>query len=153
MSNRCPSCEKFVSLEAGDPEEQSTQIDGDDISVSVRVHLDCVDCSEEMKEITFDLSEPLPQEVIEHRTAHEEVGEEEEITVSYDSAEVNDLYRPRTPPKPRKDGTIPRVPFRFQTHYYIVTVTVDLGCTCGKTDFESVELTGEEAASAFDELN
>ena len=151
MGNRCESCQKFVSLDAAEPEEESTELEGDEITSSVRVHLDCAECGSEMKEYTFELSESLPDDVIDHRAEHDEAKDGKDINVVYDSAEVGDFYRPRVPPKPRKDGTIPRVPMRFQTHFYSLSATFNVNCDCGK-EFDNIEITDEIAASSFEEL-
>lgn len=53
---RCPSCEKFVSYDEPECEEQdSAAVDGTTVTANVRVVLKCADCGDELKEATFDL--------------------------------------------------------------------------------------------------
>lgn len=59
MGNRCPSCEKMVGLETEveDPDGSDWEYDPatGNVTGTVRVVRKCVDCSEEMKECTFDV--------------------------------------------------------------------------------------------------
>lgn len=55
---RCPDCNKFVSLENGEPEEQSLEIahqDGNKFEVTgeFRLPRTCCDCGQELKEANF----------------------------------------------------------------------------------------------------
>src|SRR5262245_36266183 len=52
---RCPSCEKFASLEMSDPELVETTVTGDSISMEVRIVRTCADCGDELKEATLNL--------------------------------------------------------------------------------------------------
>jgi len=52
---RCNSCGKFVSQEAGDPEVVDTSVDGDAVTVQVRITQCCAECSQELKEASFDI--------------------------------------------------------------------------------------------------
>lgn len=56
MSNRCGSCNKFVSLETGDPEVESLEVDEDGtVSARVRIARTCAECGDEMKEVELDM--------------------------------------------------------------------------------------------------
>lgn len=91
---RCPSCNKFVSNEEQDPEEQELRIDLESvathpkapdtkeirISGEVRIVNACVECGEELAEAVFqiDLGMQIP---VEHD------GEKHELEVSLDGLE------------------------------------------------------------------
>jgi hypothetical protein len=53
MGNRCPSCEKFVALEVGEPQVESCDVsaDGNGVAIEVTVRLlrICAECGEEMR--------------------------------------------------------------------------------------------------------
>lgn len=54
--NRCEQCQKFVSLELGEPEVDSENIDTDgQIEVSITLTRNCADCGSEMKSYTYEL--------------------------------------------------------------------------------------------------
>lgn len=148
MSNRCPSCEKFVSLEVGEP-DLTPEIDTETARLTGRIHLDCSDCGEEMKEWDIDLDEDIPKDAAKHL----EENMDHSLNIDFASdPEVNDEYRPRRPPKRRKDGTIPRVPMRYQTHYYALNATCKVTCDCGE-EFDTIEFADEIEASGMNELN
>jgi hypothetical protein len=154
MSNRCPDCNKFVGLQAGDPEAQEPELNGCEVSVEVRVVLNCTECDGEMKEWNIELMGDIPNALQDHIVAHEEAKEKYEITVTADDPTVDDSYRPsKLPEIDKKTGKPRHVPFRFQTHYYQVSCTINFECSCGKKDFGTLDLTEENAASGFDDLN
>ena len=55
--NYCQQCGKFVSLEAGEPEEQSIELTDESIVGAVRFVLSCAECSQEMHEATVEVAE------------------------------------------------------------------------------------------------
>lgn len=65
---RCPGCEKFVSLEMGDPEVQDSNVDTDGtVTITVRIVRTCADCGEEMKEATLEMTTtPTPENLNGH---------------------------------------------------------------------------------------
>lgn len=150
MSNRCPDCNKFVSLET-DAEEDSIEVDLDEVRAEVRVHLNCADCGTEMAETYMTAMLYLPDEIHDHLQEHEDADESYELEVVFDSVVVNDDFRSLKPVKPRKDGSLPRVPSRYQTHFYQAEIEATISCSCG--ELFPVTLFAEEAASAFDSLN
>ena len=126
---RCPDCNKFVSLEAQEP-EADLQVDyAEDVIVisgDVRCVMACTDCGTELREASFrvevdqDHSCPLP-----------------EPELSWDvSLETSE----RTEGRGRGMRT---------WRGYEGSVTIN--CACG---FEAeLELSGEERASAWDDLS
>lgn len=56
MANRCPDCNKFVSLEPGEGPEISVEVDeSGDISGTATVYLCCAECGTEILTATVDL--------------------------------------------------------------------------------------------------
>lgn len=146
MSNRCPSCEKFVGLEAGEPEVQSSEVDETGlVTVEVRFVLTCQDCGEEMKETTFNFEE-TPEGLLEHIEAHNEAGDTDfTLSLEEPSFEAEDRYENKDRHgKPIKN-------YRYMKHMWGVRGTATVECTCEKSF--SVELFDELPASALDELN
>jgi uncharacterized Zn finger protein (UPF0148 family) len=105
---RCPTCEKFVSLELQEPEspDVSVEYNGDPdarrsrthglgflgrapgfiITGSIRIVRTCAECGEELKEATLDIDQEV--EVGEDLTAAEKT--EAATVTTYDDAEVED---------------------------------------------------------------
>jgi BRCT domain type II-containing protein len=153
MGNRCPDCNKFVGLETGDPEAEEPEVSDGDITASVRVVLNCADCGTEMKEWNAELSGTISQEAEEHLDCNNITDVEHEVSAEWESdPTVEDEYRSRRPNKPKKDGTVRPTPFRYQTHYYQISGSVCLTCSCG-VDLGTSDLEDEIEASGFDELN
>lgn len=146
MSNRCPSCEKFVALEAGDPEVQSSEVDETgQVSVEVRFVLTCQDCGEEMKETTFNFDK-VPDELENHLEAHREAGDKDvSLSLEEPSFEAEDRYED----KDRKGKKIKN--YRYMKHMWGVRGEATVECSCGKSF--SLELFDEVQASGMDELN
>lgn len=145
MSNRCPSCEKFVGLEAGVPEVNDYQVsDEGEVTVEVRLALVCQDCSEEMKETTFNFSE-TPEDLEEHIIAHEEAGDDFSLSLEEPTFEAEDRYEDKD-----RHGK-PIKSYRYMKHFWGVRGDITVECCCGKSF--SLELFDEVQASGMDELN
>ena len=85
---RCPDCNKFVSLETGEAEEQSLEIhhqEGDTFQITgeFRVPRNCADCGNELKEgnFLFDFKHDLEGVTEEER---------EHLAIEVESVEVNE---------------------------------------------------------------
>ncbi len=93
MSNRCPTCEKFVSLEPNeDPEWNSDpEIDEDGaVTGELRVVLNCAECGEEMKETTIELDiSPSDIEGLEEHKEAEDPALAEAIATARDKAKMD----------------------------------------------------------------
>lgn len=145
MSNRCPDCSKFVSLEIQEPEVSSLEIAEDgNINADVRVYLTCADCGTEMKEYTFNIDE-IPDEVFSHIEEHNEAGEEYSLEIEENGVDMVDEMQTHD-----RHGN-PIKNYRYQKHYYGFELTALVTCSCGE-EIE-VSFTDKEQASAFDELN
>lgn len=145
MGNRCPDCTKFVSLDQGDPEVNSIEIDDSGhITANVRAVLNCSECSTEMKDYDFT-TELDPDEIVEHVQMHQDAGEEFELSIEEGSSEAEDRYENKD--RHGKPITNPR----YQRHYLGYSLDVKVTCSCGE-EFD-VTITDEEMASSFNELN
>lgn len=145
MANRCPSCNKFVGIEAAEPEVNSVEVeaDGEAVRADVRLALVCLECGEELSEYNFEIEAEI-DEVSTHAQAHDEAGVEYTLDVEDNGAEAFDRYQTQDRHgKPIKN-------MRYQRHFYGVNVDVKVTCSCGQ-EFDA-QLTGEEQASAFDQL-
>jgi len=143
--NLCPDCAKFVSLDLGEPEVDSLEIDNDgNITGDVRLVLNCANCSTELKEANLSFDE-IPDNLSKHLDAHQE--KEESVTLEIDEGEsrMDDYFSPGVDKKGK------RIPMRFRKHYYTAEIGAVVTCSCGeKID---VEISVEEQASGFDDLN
>ena len=141
MSNRCPDCSKFVSLEAQEPEVDSSDVDGDTVTGTVRLILTCAECGTEMKEANLDFEIPID---------HECEGETDETIAQV--FEIEDTQADSTERYQDTDKKGKRIPSRYQKHFYGADITVTVKCEgCG--DAFTLTDTVEEQASGFDELN
>jgi len=135
MSNRCQDCNKFVSLEMGDPEIDSSEVNDNVIQGTVRLVKQCSECGQEMEsaypEFEIDIQEHVPEgkEEGEH-----DMQEDCEWSIESEEAEQSE----------RGEGF-----GRYMKTFYGADLTFNVICSCG---FEAV-VTGlaEEQASSFDE--
>jgi hypothetical protein len=135
MSNRCPDCNKFVSLELQEP-ELNLNVEGDSITGQVRLVLTCVECGNEGKETNLDIDLALDHDCDRAEDDFELVDEAAETTERYQDKDRHG--------KPIKNP-------RYRRHYYGAEITATVCCNkCGK-EFEVTE-TVEEQASGFEEL-
>jgi len=136
MSNRCPDCSKFVSLEQAEPELE-VEVNGNTVAGTVRLVLACADCSTEMKEVNLEFSLEIGHEC--------KLSSEPEFEIECESAEATDRYQDKDQHgKPIKN-------MRYMTHYHGAEISITVSCgSCG----ESIELfeAVEEAASGFEEI-
>ena len=149
MGNRCPDCNKFVSLEIGEQEVSNIDVSESDATLEATVMLQCIECGGDMKQWNINITTDLPEEAAAHQVDHPD----HELEVKADGeGEVSDSYRPRKAPKPRKDGSIPKVPMRYQTHFYSFSAEATVKCSCGE-EFDNISFSDEIEASGMDELN
>lgn len=85
MAYRCPSCEKFCSLEGAEPEVQEFNVDENGVTANVRVMRTCMDCGEEICETYLDL-----EGAIDHHCEKIDNGEYPEYT----DPDGNDVEEP-----------------------------------------------------------
>lgn len=143
MSNRCPSCEKMVSLDFNDPEVESIEVEAEEpdpngdpklddhttlsVTANVRIVRVCADCGEEMKEATLDLEET---------SIEGPIGSGHEFEVEEDSVDQ-----------------IEEGGGRYAKSYFGAEVGYTITCTCGCGFARSATMSDKVAASEMDEMN
>jgi len=133
---KCPSCNKFASIEQGEPELNIDLEEADEnkgrVTGDVRLVLNSACCGDEIAESTQDVEAEFDHPISSDDGKHE-------VTIESESADATDRFD-------GKEGT----PMRFRRHYYGADITVDLKCRCGWTG--QVTMKAEEVASGFDDL-
>lgn len=165
MGNRCPDCQKFVGLEAVEPEVNSVEVlsveDIDqetgsqmiEVGGDVHLALNCAECGSEMK--TADLTiENESVEFTHNKIRPEAVEGGPEVTEEADDvmcdAEESDLEIEDEGAESTEDYRPPGRPARYQKHFYGAEVSVKIHCSkCEAEDTFQVKV--EEQASAFEE--
>jgi phage FluMu protein Com len=152
---RCGDCNKFVSYEEPEVEEDSCDVSGSEVEASVIVTLPCAECGTSLKQYTFELNEGIEHECTPELYASHSKGLDDSEIIGWDdeaeyevensdSWESTDRYENKTP-----KGKIITNP-RYMKHYYGVTGTVTVKCLkCG--EIIAVELSDEAQASEFEE--
>lgn len=144
MGNRCEQCQKFVGLEAAEPEVNSTEVqsaaeildDGTqevEVGASVELVLNCADCGGEMGRVSVDGSETLKLEHGEYKPDPEDLeeGDDPEALVKCDAGE-DDLEIEETGSDNDDDYRPAGRPMRYQKHYYLGNISVKVTCNkCG----------------------
>lgn len=143
MGNRCPDCNKFVSLEQRAEWDEEPEIDlTGEVSASVRFVLDCAECGTEIKETTLDMTVTC-DEAAKH--INNFGADDHELSVTTEDPEPQDRYQ-------NLDKGGKSIPFRYQKHFYSATATLTVECTCGET--WEIELdSAEEQAGALEDIN
>jgi len=128
---KCPSCNKFASLEMQEPEVQSVEIDDfGNISAEVRIVRNAACCGDEMKEATLTLEGSVFEaDVVGHK------GKGHDFEVEEDGVDMIE-----------EDGS------RYQKSYFGASLTVKVTCSCGKMEPITVEMSDKVAASEMEEL-
>jgi hypothetical protein len=155
MSNRCPSCQHFVSLEASEEENFNSDPEVDEfgnITANFRLVVNCGECGDEMKESEVEFIIDASDEVTEH------------ITTCHPSSPGEGPQDEYCPPAfevecvgvsvgERYSGTS-KTPMRFQKKFYVVDL--DLHVTCNAhSDWAgcNVSATEEVQALYMEDLN
>lgn len=76
MSNRCPDCERFVSLEPSDEGEFTIDPEVDEvgnITAEFRLVVTCAECGGEMKEASVEIYIDPTEEIEAHLTEHTQI--------------------------------------------------------------------------------
>jgi hypothetical protein len=147
MANRCPDCNKFVSLEMGDPEVESIEVDLDGVvSGDVRLTLICSECGNELSEATISF-EDGPVDNIENHISKKHADEEnKEFELEVEETGIVSTDRYNTTDRKGK----PIKSFRYKTHYYGFELSYKVTCSCGEEFDDSVS--DEERAGSFEQL-
>lgn len=128
---RCPDCSKFVGLEFAEPEVENLEVNEDGhVTGEIRIHRDCADCGNELKEATFEIDVDLSEKVGD---GHK--GEGHELEIHEDSVEQ-----------------IEEGGGRYKKSYFGARVEFHLTCECGKLEDASGEYEDKLAASSMDEM-
>lgn len=146
---RCPDCNKFVSQELGDPENQNLEVSpAGHVSAEVRVFVTCADCGTELKETTLSLEKDCSEQLKGHLEGdpgtHELEIEEEQLE------SLDDYKRVDRRGKPIKNA-------RYQTHLYGARLEFKITCSCQADEDDAKPLLCDSLedlteASAMDEL-
>ena len=142
---RCPDCGIFVSY-GGDyePEIESEEISGTELSGEVRVVLDCAECGTELKESSMEYEVEF-----EHDCALGELGEDENIDDQFEIGSTSTAFSKRRQTKDRHGKPITNP--RYQRTYYGAEITTTIKCTRCEEEFD-MDTKVEEMASSFEEL-
>lgn len=93
---RCPDCNKFVSLEPGDPDASSPDVTDGKLQLQVQLDLNCAECGTAIKSATYDFELEHPN-LLTKCEADEEVSEGQhdwEFDVEFDEVdEIRDKRR------------------------------------------------------------
>ena len=144
---RCPDCNKFVSYDEPNVEEENIDIFDNVIQGSIRVSLICSECGTELKENIFEIEEIFEHECKLQDTNvdnNKENSEEEgfEIVDSY----FDSVDRYKTEDKNGK----PIKNARYMKHFYGFEGKITIKCLKCKQEF-NVDVFDENQASYFDE--
>ena len=126
---RCGSCNKFVSIEIGEPDVQDLQVSGTEVSTTIRLTKNCAECSTELADYTFEIE-----------TSNEELDTHNREECSLDVEEVSVENTTRTEGKNRGTKT-----------FYGVTLEFNVTCTCQDESVYSGILKDEIQASAMED--
>lgn len=130
---RCDQCNKFASYDDSTEPEVDVDLSEDgSFSGSVRIVLTCADCSQELKEASFDFEGEVPEEVLKEHKGHD-------CSLSLDAGD-NELTS-------RSEGK-----GRYAKTFYGYRAALDLSCACASDGLWATEFTDDIQASHMDEL-
>lgn len=155
---RCPDCCKMVSYDEAEPEDAEVNVNGTDVSVSVRITNNCADCGTELKEANFELEGDFSEAAGAHECTFDEVeGEAKREPVEKDAreyeAEVESTERTsRSGYFDKKTGKFVNAGGRYAKTFYGVSVEVKITCSECNGDVTTLTLEDDVQASGMDEL-
>lgn len=143
---RCPDCNKFVSYDTDTEPELDSSIDSEgNVMVNTRIVNNCAECSQELKEATFDIEIDLTEAVAEHRAECKECRESKaDLEVEVEGTRIDRRQTHDRHGKPIKS-------FRYQKQFYGAEVTATVTMPCGK-ELDAKSGSEEVQASGMDEL-
>jgi len=153
---RCPQCEKFTSLEMGDPELESINLDADlgdgklgsaAVTATVRIVRTCGECGDELKEATLEL---------EGESGEIDVSDHASVKKQPDGTE-QPAWNPGCELQVEEEDVSPieEGGGRYKKSYFGATVSYKITCACQKDKAAPIhegELSDKVAASAMEEL-
>ena len=153
--NYCPDCTHFVSLEPEEVECDDLEVEdhgngSGEITGSVRLVLNCAECSTEMKEAYPDVCISFEHECTDEINEDFDEGDTKYEIESAEGEPTDWMQTHDRSGKPIKG------PMRYRKHFYGADLNINVNCLrCGDS-FEVVTSEAErpyEQASGFDELN
>ncbi len=87
---RCPDCRRLASLEPGDVDIQDETLNEAEVSVDVRIVLNCAQCSTELKEAHFSIQREMEQDFFEKHS-----GEGHELNLTIEPGRLKNSSRPK----------------------------------------------------------
>lgn len=138
---RCPDCNKFVSYDLPHTveEKQGPEVDGENVTASVRLVLNCGECYTELKEANLDLEAEVKHECSVLDPEDEETGPDYEL-VDDDNLSNEWEATDRTEGKGRGQRT-----------FYGASLTTKVKCVHCEEEVE-VELADDVQASNFEDV-
>lgn len=143
---RCPDCNKFVSMELGEPEVDSIEVEDADydesgkgtgkVVCSVRVFRACADCGTELKEATLELEGEFELPPKDEAKAETE-GEEAEHAFEVEETSIDQI---------EEGGG------RWKKSYFGAEVFYTVTCGCGCEFSHEGSFSDKVAASEMEEL-
>jgi hypothetical protein len=137
---RCPDCNKFVAFDESDPDVENIEVDdAGSVSITVKIVNTCEQCSQELKEATFELEADHSAEADGHQ------GEGHELSIEEDSSD-----RTSRSGYNGKKGFVPSAG-RYAKTFYGAEVSYTIRCSCGELEISGT--VGDDVqASGMDEL-
>jgi hypothetical protein len=130
---RCDQCNKFASYDDSTEPEADVDLAADgSFSGQVRIVLTCADCSQELKEASFDFDSEVPEKVLK---AHE--GDDHSLSLDTGDNELTSRYEGKR---------------RYTKTFYGYRAALDLSCACVSDGLWTAEFTDDVQASHMDEL-
>lgn len=142
---RCQDCNKFVGLDMQDPELESIDLQGMEVSATVRIVRCCAECGNEMKEATLDMNSEIPEGDLNghYNTEKDEPIDGHTLSVDENECDLDQI---------EEGGG------RYKKSFYGATVAFRVYCSCGEKEgkkghpiYEG-EMEDKVAASSMDEL-
>lgn len=130
---RCDQCNKFASYDdSTEPEVDVDLSDDGTFSGQVRIVLTCADCSQELKEASFDFDGEVPEDVL---SDHQ--GDGHDLSLEAGDNELTSRYEGKG---------------RYTKTFYGYRAGLDLSCSCQSDGLWSTEFNDDMQASHMDEL-
>ncbi len=143
---RCPDCNKFVGYDQPDPEVNDVTVDGDTVRASVRVVLNCAECSTELKEAEVEAEAEIDSEILEAHPEKDDAGNPTNHSLEVEEGSID--------PTDRTEGK-----GRGMRTFYGFELEATLSCSCGgpirpdgEETEETINLSGDVQASSMDEV-
>ena len=160
---RCPDCNKFVSLEMGDPEVASLEISEEgNVLVEISIVRNCADCGTELKRADLSIEHDLSEETLAHlKESHpaayrKMTGEKAPVETdapAAESAAETETEEDEVDFDISEDGVEPieEGGGRYKKSYFGAEVAFTVTCNCCKKEFFEGVVSDKVAASEMEE--